>query len=95
MALLELFATATRARVIASDVLQGVAYRLLGTMLTVRTMNVPVLMMMVVVMLAVRAVNVGLIHVMFSGDCDHVIIDTARQKRSPTDRVISVPALSA
>lgn len=66
MALLELFATATRARVIASDVLQGVAYRLLGTMLTVRTMNVPVLMMMVVVMLAVRAVNVGLVHTVLS-----------------------------
>lgn len=66
MALLELFATATRARVIASDVLQGVPYRLLGTMLTVRTMNVPVLMMMVVVMLAVRAVNVGLVHTVLS-----------------------------
>lgn len=39
--------------------------------------------MMVVIVLAVRAVNVGLIHVMFSGDRDPVIIDAWRQKRSP------------
>ncbi|GHC23979.1 hypothetical protein GCM10010082_15480 [Kushneria pakistanensis] len=45
-------------------------------------MDVPMLMMIVIV-LAVRAVNVGLIHVVVSGGRDFMIIDAARQKRSP------------
>lgn len=88
MALLELFATAAGARVVAPNILQGIAYRLLGTMLAVRTVDV---VMMIVVVLAVRAVNVGLVHVVFSGDRDPVIIDTARQKRSPRQGNIDVP----
>lgn len=61
--LLELLATAAGARVVAPDILQGVAYRRLRAMLAIRTVD---MVMMIVVVAAVRAVNVGLVHVIFS-----------------------------
>lgn len=72
MALLELVATAAGAWVITPNILQGVARGLLRTMVAVRTMDV---IMVVMVMAAVRAVNVGLIHVVVSSDRDPTIID--------------------
>jgi hypothetical protein len=63
VALLELLVAAARARVVATDVLQGVAYWLLGFVVAVRAVNVAVVMVVMVVMIvvAVRAMNMGLL----------------------------------
>jgi len=63
VALLELFLAAARARVVAADVLQGVAHRLLVAMVAVRAvyMAVVVIMLMIVTVVAVRAMNMGLL----------------------------------
>lgn len=63
MALLEFLVAAAWARVVAADVLQGVAHRLLGSMIAVRAvhMAVIVMMIMVVIVVAVRAMDVGLL----------------------------------
>lgn len=56
VAFLELLATTAGAGVITPDILQGIARRLLHTMLAVRSMHV------IVIVLAVRTVYVGLVH---------------------------------
>ena len=63
MAFLEFLAIAARARVVATDILQGVAYWLLVGVAAVRTVDVAVVMIvvMVVIVVAIRAVNVGLL----------------------------------
>lgn len=66
MALLEFFAAATRARVIAADVFQLVAHRLLRRVATVRAMHVTVVVvmgvsMLIMIVVAVWAMNVGLL----------------------------------
>ena len=80
MALLELFATATGAGVVTPDVLQGVAHRPLCAVITIGAVDV---VMMVVIVVAVRAVHVGLSHGVVSGGRHSMIIDAVRQKRSP------------
>lgn len=69
MALLELLPAPAGARVIAPDILQGIANGLLSAVLAVRavdTTRVVMIMIMTVMMvvLAVRAVNVGLSHIL-------------------------------
>ena len=62
MALLEFFLAAARARVVAADVLQGVAHRLLVAVVAVRAMHMAVIVVvMVVVVVAVGTVDVGLL----------------------------------
>ena len=65
MALLEFLAVAARARVVATDVFQGVAHRFLRGVATVRAVNMAMVVIMVVVMVmivvAVRAMYVGLL----------------------------------
>ena len=65
VALLELFAAATRASIVATNVFQGVAHRLLWRVAAVRAvyMAVIVVMMVMIVMIvvAVWAMNVGLL----------------------------------
>jgi len=65
MALLEFLLAAARARVVAANVLQGIAYRLLGSMVAVRAVHMAVIVMMIMIMVvivvAVRAMNVGLL----------------------------------
>lgn len=63
MALLEFLAIAARARVVAADIFQGVAHRLLGAMVAMRAVDVAmvVIMVMVMIVVAIRAVNVGLL----------------------------------
>ncbi|CAN1599452.1 protein of unknown function [Pseudomonas mediterranea] len=65
MALLEFLAIAAGARVVAADILQGIAHRLLVGMAAVRTVDVAVVMIVVmvviVIVVAIRTVNVGLL----------------------------------
>jgi hypothetical protein len=64
VALLELLVAAAWARVVAADILQGVAHRLLVTVVAVRTVNMAVVMvmvMMIMIVVAVRAMNMGLL----------------------------------
>lgn len=63
MALLEFLAIAAWARVVAADILQGVAHRFLVGVATVRAMDMSVIMIVVMVMIvvAVRAMDVGLL----------------------------------
>ena len=63
MALLEFLAIAAWARVVAADILEGVAHRFLVGVATVRAMDMPVIMIVVMVMIvvAIRAMNVGLL----------------------------------
>jgi hypothetical protein len=73
VALLEFLFAAARARVVATDVLQGIAHWLLWRMAAVRAVNVAVVVIMmvvimVVIVVAIRAVNVGfLVHQGYSG----------------------------
>ncbi|GAB7533224.1 hypothetical protein PS3A_56400 [Pseudomonas sp. 3A(2025)] len=69
MALLELLVAAARARVVATDILQGVAHRLLRGVVAVRTMDmtvVMVMMVMIMVVVAIRAMDMGLVHLGYS-----------------------------
>src|SRR5690606_26039137 len=69
VAFLEFLLTAARARVVAADVLQGVAHRLLVSMVAVRAVHVSVIMMIVLGMVAVGTVYVGvLVHVRLLGN---------------------------
>lgn len=72
MAFLEFFLTAAWAGIVAANVFQGVAHRLLVSMVAVRAMHVTVLMIMLVIvlgMVAVGAVYVGLlVHVRLLGN---------------------------
>jgi hypothetical protein len=69
VALLEFLPVATRARVIAADILQGVAYRLLGLVVAMRAVHVAVVMVvivivvmtMVVIVVAVRSMDMRLL----------------------------------
>ena len=63
MALLEFLAIATWARVVAADVLQGVAHGFLVGVAAVRAVDMAMIMIvvMVVIVVAIRAVNVGLL----------------------------------
>ncbi len=66
VALLELFAAAAWARVVAANVFQGVAHWLLVSVAAVRAVHVTVIVvmgviMLVMIMVAVWAVNVGLL----------------------------------
>ncbi len=63
MALLEFLAIAAWARVVAADILQGIAHRFLVGVATVRAMDMSVIMIVVMVMIvvAVRAMDVGLL----------------------------------
>ena len=67
MALLEFLAVAARARVIAADVLQGVAHRFLVSVAAVRAVDMA-MVLMVMIVVAVRAMDMGLLgHRVFSG----------------------------
>ena len=63
MALLEFLAIAAWARVVAADILQRVAHRLLVSVAAVRTMDVAmvVIVVMVMVVVAIGAMDVGLL----------------------------------
>ena len=63
VALLEFLLAAARARVVAADVFQGVANRLLVAVVAVRAvhMAVVVIVVMIVIVVAVRAMNMGLL----------------------------------
>jgi hypothetical protein len=65
VALLEFFAVAARARVVAADVFQGVAHRFLVGVAAVRAVYVTVVMIVVMVMImivvAVRAMDMRLL----------------------------------
>jgi hypothetical protein len=64
VALLELFLAAARARVVAANVLQGVAHRLLVAVVAVRAVYmavVVIMMIVIVIVVAVRAMNMGLL----------------------------------
>ena len=63
MALLEFLAIAARARVVAADVLQGIAHGFLVGVTAVRAVDVAMVVMvvMVVIVIAIRAVDVGLL----------------------------------
>ena len=68
MTFLEFLSAATGAGVVAADILQRVACRFGRTMIAVRAVHVAVIMMMVVIMVAIRAVNMGLlVHGGYSG----------------------------
>lgn len=63
MTLLEFLAIAAWARVVAADILQGIAHRFLVGVATVGAMDMSVIMIVVMVMIvvAVRAMDVGLL----------------------------------
>ena len=65
MALLEFLAIAARARVVAADVLQGIAHGFLVGVTAVRAVDVAmiviVIVVMVVIVVAIGAVDVGLL----------------------------------
>jgi hypothetical protein len=64
VALLEFLRTAAWAWIVAADVLQGVAHRLLRLVVAVRTVDMAVIMMMVVmvvIVVAIRAMHVFLL----------------------------------
>ena len=71
MALLELLVAAAWARVVATDILQGVAHRLLRGVVAMRTMDMTVIMrvmvmIVIVVVVAVRSMDMGLVHLGYS-----------------------------
>ncbi|BBH47716.1 hypothetical protein KU43P_41930 [Pseudomonas sp. KU43P] len=63
MALLEFLLAAARARVVAADVLQGVAHRLLVAVVAVRAVHMAmvVIVVMIVTVVAVWAMDMGLL----------------------------------
>jgi len=58
VALLEFLLAAAGARVVAADILQGIAHRLMMAVVAMRAVHMAVIMVIVVVV-AIRAVNVG------------------------------------
>jgi hypothetical protein len=58
MAFLEFLLAAARARIVAANVLQGVAHRLLMSVAAVRAVYVAVVVVMVMVVIAIGAMNV-------------------------------------
>jgi hypothetical protein len=72
VALLEFLAIAARARIVATDVLQGVAHRLLVGVAAIRAVDMAMVVIMVIVLImiviAVGAMNMGLLgHQVYSG----------------------------
>jgi hypothetical protein len=72
VALLEFFAIAAWARVVTTDVLQGVAHRLLVGVAAIRAVDMAMVVIMVIVLImiviAVGAMNMGLLgHQVYSG----------------------------
>ena len=62
MALLEFLLTAARARIVATDVLQRIAHRLLVSVAAVRAVDMAVVVIMVIVIVvAVRTMDMGLL----------------------------------
>ncbi|GAA0275507.1 hypothetical protein GCM10009086_34490 [Pseudomonas rhodesiae] len=64
MALLEFFLTAARARIVATNVLQGIAHRLLVSVAAVRAVDmavVVIMMIVIVIVVAVRTMDMGLL----------------------------------
>ncbi|BAV73330.1 repressor protein c2 [Pseudomonas chlororaphis subsp. aurantiaca] len=62
MALLEFLAAAAWARVVAADIFQGVAHRLLVSVVAMRTVNMAVVVIVVImIVVAVRAMDMGLL----------------------------------
>jgi len=62
VALLEFFRTAARARIVATNVLQGIAHRLLVSVAAVRAVDMAVVViMMIVIVVAVRTMDMGLL----------------------------------
>lgn len=62
VAFLEFLLAAAWARIVAANVLQCVAHRLLWTMVAVRTVDMAMIVMVVVIVVAVGAVDVMLVH---------------------------------
>ncbi|ROM52032.1 hypothetical protein BK651_07545 [Pseudomonas rhodesiae] len=60
VALLEFFLAAARARIVATNVLQGIAHRLLVSVAAVRTVDMAVVVIMMIVV-AVRTMDMGLL----------------------------------
>ena len=64
MALLEFFAAAARARIVSANVFQFISHGLLRGVAAVRAMHVAVIVIMrvmIMIVVAVRAMNVGLL----------------------------------
>ena len=64
VALLEFLVAAAWARIVAANVLQGIAHRLLVSVAAVRAVNMAVLvivMIMVMIVVAIRAMDMGLL----------------------------------
>jgi len=64
VALLEFFLAAARARIVATNVLQGIAHRLLVSVAAVRAVDMAVVVIMVIVIVivvAVRTMDMGLL----------------------------------
>jgi len=64
VALLEFLAAAARARIVATHILQRVAYRLLVSVTAVRAVDmtmVVIVVLMLVIVIAIRAVDMGLL----------------------------------
>ena len=62
MAFLEFFLTAARARIVATNVLQRIAHRLLVSVAAVRAVDMAVVVIMVIVIVvAVRTMDMGLL----------------------------------
>lgn len=65
VAFLELFAAAARARVVAANVFQGIAHRLLVSVTAIWTVDMAVVMIrlvvVVMIVVAVRAMDMGLL----------------------------------
>jgi hypothetical protein len=59
VALLEFFLTAAGARIVAADLFQRIAHRLLVAVVAVRAVDMAVVMLVIVVMIAVGTMDVG------------------------------------
>ncbi len=83
VALLEFLAVAARARVVATDVFQGVAHRFLVSVAAVRAVDMAmvVIVMMVMIVVAVRAMDMRLLsHRLCSGIKSAGIITPLRSR---------------
>ncbi len=68
MAFFEFLLAATWAGIIAADVLQGIAHRLLVAMIAVRSVHVVVIMVVIMAVIAIRTMDVFLLcHAFYSG----------------------------
>ncbi|VXC89595.1 Repressor protein c2 [Pseudomonas sp. 8Z] len=95
VALLEFLLAAARAGIVAADILQRVAYRLLMAVIAMRAMHMTVIVMvMIMVVVAVGAVDVGLVaHEGYSGMKSPGIISPLRDMC--TLRLKSMPVFTS